>query len=159
MAAAGSSPSVTAAIVGVAGCTLDVDERRLIQRGNPWGFILFARNCASPVQVRSLVDGLRAAVGRPDAPVLIDQEGGRVQRLQPPHWPARPAARQIGALAAQDLVAGREAATPLKVLIGPEGKQQVIDIISVMAFRDDGKIASMRAFWSADAIRPATPED
>ena len=56
-------------------------------------------------------------------------------------------------------VAGREAATPLKVLIGPEGKQQVIDIISVMAFREDGNIASMRAFWSADAIRPATPED
>jgi steroid delta-isomerase len=56
-------------------------------------------------------------------------------------------------------VAGREAATPLKVLIGPEGQQQVIDIISVMAFREDGKIASMRAFWSADAIRPATPED
>jgi steroid delta-isomerase len=56
-------------------------------------------------------------------------------------------------------VAGREAATPLKVLIGPAGKQQVIDIISVMAFRDDGKIASMRAFWSADAIRPATPQD
>ena len=56
-------------------------------------------------------------------------------------------------------VAGREAATPLKVLIGPVGKQQVIDIISVMAFHEDGKIASMRAFWSADAIRPATPED
>ena len=56
-------------------------------------------------------------------------------------------------------VAGREAATPLRVLIGPEGQKQVLDIISVMAFRDDGKIASMRAFWSFDALRPATPED
>src|SRR3989442_958269 len=56
-------------------------------------------------------------------------------------------------------VAGREAATPLLVLIGPEGKKQALDIISVMAFRDDGKIASMRAFWSSDAMRPATPED
>jgi len=56
-------------------------------------------------------------------------------------------------------VAGREAATPLRVLIGPEGKQQVLDIISAMVFRDDGKIASMRAFWSFDAMRPATPED
>jgi steroid delta-isomerase len=57
-------------------------------------------------------------------------------------------------------VAGREAATPLKVLIGAEGgPKQVLDIISVMAFRDDGKIASMRAFWSFDAMRPATPED
>lgn len=56
-------------------------------------------------------------------------------------------------------VAGREAATPLVVLIGPEGKQQVLDIISVMTFRPDGKIASMRAYWSADAMRPATAED
>jgi len=57
-------------------------------------------------------------------------------------------------------VAGREAATPLRVLIGAEGSQkQVLDIISVMAFDDDGKIASMRAFWSFDAMRPATPED
>ncbi len=56
-------------------------------------------------------------------------------------------------------VAGREAATPLCVLIGPEAQKQALDIISVMAFRDDGKIASMRAFWSFDAMRPATPQD
>jgi len=56
-------------------------------------------------------------------------------------------------------VAGREAATPLVVKIGPEGSQQAIDIISVMTFDDAGKITSMRAYWSPDAIRPATPED
>ncbi|TMA35276.1 MAG: steroid delta-isomerase [Deltaproteobacteria bacterium] len=56
-------------------------------------------------------------------------------------------------------VAGREAATPLLVLIGPEGKKQALDIISVMAFGEDGKILSMRAFWSFDAMRPATPAD
>lgn len=100
----------TAAVVGVAGTTLRDDERRLIETGNPWGFILFARNCASPDQVRRLIDALRAAVGRADAPILIDQEGGRVARLCPPHWPARPPARQIGELAAEDLAAGREAA-------------------------------------------------
>jgi beta-N-acetylhexosaminidase len=110
LAAAGSSPSVTAAIVGVAGCALGADERRLIQGGNPWGFILFARNCARPAQVRSLVDDLRAAVGRSDAPVLIDQEGGRVARLCPPHWPARPPARRLGLLAERDRQAGMEAA-------------------------------------------------
>ncbi|HEY7600132.1 MAG TPA: beta-N-acetylhexosaminidase [Candidatus Limnocylindrales bacterium] len=110
MVTAGSSPSVTAAIVGVAGCTLAEDERRLIQGGNPCGFILFARNCASPAQVRSLVEDLRAAVGRPDAPVLIDQEGGRVARLCPPHWPARPPARRLGLLAERDPQAGIEAA-------------------------------------------------
>ena len=82
----------------------------MIQGANPWGFILFRRNCASPAQVRSLVEDLRAAVGRPDAPVLIDQEGGRVARLCPPHWPARPPARQLGLLAERDRQAGIEAA-------------------------------------------------
>jgi beta-N-acetylhexosaminidase len=110
LAVAGSSPSVTAAIVGVAGCALGEDARSLIQGANPWGFILFARNCATPAQVRSLVDDLRAAVGRPDAPVLIDQEGGRVARLCPPHWPARPPARRLGLLAERDRQAGLEAA-------------------------------------------------
>ena len=76
---------------------------------NPWGFILFARNCASPDQVRVLVAELRATVGR-DAPVLIDQEGGRVARLKPPHWPPRPPARRLGQLAERDRAAGREAA-------------------------------------------------
>ena len=56
-------------------------------------------------------------------------------------------------------VAGNEAATPLVVLIGPEGQQQALDIISAMVFDEKGKITSMRAFWSMDALRPATPED
>ena len=56
-------------------------------------------------------------------------------------------------------VAGNEAATPLVVLIGPEGQQQALDIISHMVFDDEGKITSMRAFWSLDAMRPATDED
>jgi beta-N-acetylhexosaminidase len=110
LAAAGSSRSITAAIVGVAGCALGADEHRLIQARNPWGFILFRRNCAAPAQVRSLVDELRATVGRRDAPVLVDQEGGRVARLCPPHWPARPPARRLGLLAERDRQAGLEAA-------------------------------------------------
>ncbi len=56
-------------------------------------------------------------------------------------------------------VAGSEAATPLVVLIGPEGQQQALDIISVMSFDDAGQVTSMRAFWSMDAMRPATAED
>src|SRR5690606_26010370 len=66
------------------------------------GFILFRRNCETPDQVRRLVDSLRSAVGRDDAPVLIDQEGGRVQRLRPPHWPDHPAAGRFAALAERD---------------------------------------------------------
>lgn len=56
-------------------------------------------------------------------------------------------------------VAGREAAAPLVVLLGAEGERQALDIISVMSFDDDGRITSMRAFWSFDAMRPATPQD
>ena len=65
---------------------------------DPLGFVLFRRNCRDPDQLRALVAEMRDAVGRADAPVLIDQEGGRVARLQPPHWRAYPAAAQLGAL-------------------------------------------------------------
>jgi beta-N-acetylhexosaminidase len=99
-----------AAVIGVAGPELGVDERQLLAAQPPWGFILFKRNCQNRSQVRQLARDLRDACGRPDAPVLIDQEGGRVMRLQPPHWPARPAAGRIGVLAERDLAAGREAA-------------------------------------------------
>ena len=74
-----------AAILGCDGPRLTPDERRFFAEAQPWGFILFARNILSPDQVLRLTDGLRDAVGR-DAPVLIDQEGGRVQRMGPPHW-------------------------------------------------------------------------
>lgn len=74
-------------IFGCAGPRLELDEARFFAQAQPWGFILFARNIVDPAQVRALTEALRAAVGRP-APVLIDQEGGRVQRLGPPHWRA-----------------------------------------------------------------------
>lgn len=77
---------------------------------NPFGFVLFQRNCASPEQVQALVTALRESVDRPDAPVLIDQEGGRVARLRPPAWPAWPAARRIGDRARENPAAGVRAA-------------------------------------------------
>ncbi len=75
----------SAAILGCLGPRLRADERIFYQQANPWGFILFARNLETPDQVRRLTDGLRDAVGW-NAPILIDQEGGRVQRMGPPHW-------------------------------------------------------------------------
>ncbi len=75
----------TACILGCAGPRLDHDTRRFMGDADPWGFILFGRNVETPDQVRRLTHDLRDAVGR-DAPVLVDQEGGRVQRLGPPHW-------------------------------------------------------------------------
>jgi beta-N-acetylhexosaminidase len=77
-------------IVGLAGPRLEADERRFLREAEPWGLILFARNISAPDQVRALVAEFRETLGRTDAPVLIDQEGGRVQRLRPPHWPEYP---------------------------------------------------------------------
>ena len=87
-----------AIILGVAGERLRPDERRFFAEVDPLGFVLFRRNCVSREQVRTLVTALREAVGRVDAPVLIDQEGGRVVRLRPPHWRAYPAAAEIASL-------------------------------------------------------------
>ena len=87
-----------ALVLGCAGERLSAEERRLFANVDPVGFVLFRRNCKEPDQVRALVAEMRDAVGRADAPVLIDQEGGRVARLQPPHWRKYPAAAQIGAL-------------------------------------------------------------
>ncbi len=90
---------MTAAVVfGCAGTVLSPQERDFFHTVDPLGFILFARNVEAPDQVRALVAALRASVGRAAAPVLIDQEGGRVARLKPPHWPVRPAAAVFGEL-------------------------------------------------------------
>ena len=96
-------------IFGCAGLALEAAEVAFFAAEQPLGFILFRRNCNNPDQVRRLVAELRASVGRADAPVLIDQEGGRVQRLQPPHWRKAPPAAVFGALAAQDPAAAEEA--------------------------------------------------
>ncbi|TXN54799.1 beta-hexosaminidase, partial [Methylobacterium sp. WL6] len=80
-----------ALILGCAGKTLSPDETAFFRDVRPWGFILFKRNIGTPDEVRALTASLRATIGRDDAPILIDQEGGRVQRMGPPHWPAYPA--------------------------------------------------------------------
>ncbi len=102
-----------AVVVGLQGPTLGADERRLLAQAQPLGVILFKRNVESPEQLRRLTAAVRAALGREDAPVLVDQEGGRVQRLGPPHWPAWPPAGRIGALAERDRNAGVAAAHTL----------------------------------------------
>lgn len=77
--------ATSATILGCLGPRLRSEERVFFAETQPWGFILFARNFETPDQARRLTDSLREAVGR-DAPILIDQEGGRVQRIGPPHW-------------------------------------------------------------------------
>jgi beta-N-acetylhexosaminidase len=89
---------IGAFISGCAGLQLTAAERDFFRDAQPWGLILFKRNVDSPDQVRSLTASFRDIVGRRNAPVLIDQEGGRVQRLAPPHWRKYPAARRYGEL-------------------------------------------------------------
>ncbi|MCG6883402.1 MAG: beta-hexosaminidase [Silicimonas sp.] len=72
-------------ILAPAGPTLSDNEARFFREANPWGFILFQRNCETPEQLRHLTTALRDSVGH-EAPILIDQEGGRVQRMRAPHW-------------------------------------------------------------------------
>ncbi|HEY2538346.1 MAG TPA: beta-N-acetylhexosaminidase [Stellaceae bacterium] len=98
LAASPGSRRPRAVVLGCAGEVLRAEERYLFAEADPVGFILFRRNCASPDQVRGLVDALRDSIGRANAPVLIDQEGGRIARLRPPHWRIYPSAARIGAL-------------------------------------------------------------
>jgi beta-N-acetylhexosaminidase len=90
--------SSRAFITGVSGLTLSADERAFMRAERPWGFILFKRNIDLPDQVSALIGELRESINQPDAPVLIDQEGGRVQRFGPPHWPVYPPGATFGRL-------------------------------------------------------------
>jgi beta-N-acetylhexosaminidase len=92
-------------ITGVAGPSLTEAERAFTREAQPWGLIVFKRNIAEPDALRRLTGDFRATLGR-DAPVLIDQEGGRVQRMGPPSWPKYPPAGISGALYDQDRAAG-----------------------------------------------------
>jgi beta-N-acetylhexosaminidase len=89
---------ILALISGCAGTSLTPDEIQLFSKSKPWGLILFKRNCESPEQIKSLITTFRSIVARPDAPVFVDQEGGRVQRLGPPVWRKYPEARKFGYL-------------------------------------------------------------
>lgn len=100
--------AIKAFITGVKGTELTSDERYFMDHEHPWGLILFARNIENPRQVHRLVDEFREAVDRADAPVLIDQEGGRVQRLRPPHWENYASGWQLGEHWRRDQKAGTE---------------------------------------------------
>lgn len=97
-------------ISGCSGYELLPEEVAFFRSEDPWGLILFRRNCGDPEQLATLVTSFRAAVGRSNAPVLIDQEGGRVQRLRPPCWPSFPPAKRFGDLYEKDPRRARRAA-------------------------------------------------
>ena len=159
-----SSGGALAAIFGCAGLTLSRDETEFFKRCSPFGFILFTRNIETPDQIRKLVDQLRTCVSRAEAPIFIDQEGGRVARLGPPHWSESPAAAAFGRLALENSDAACEAVCAQACLIAYElaalgisvDCAPVLDlavegahsIIGDRAFSDDPSIVAMlgRAF-------------
>ncbi len=142
-----------AVIFGCAGPRLSDDERAFFRDADPLGFILFARNVATPAQVRALTADLRDCVGRADAPVLVDQEGGRVARLKPPYWRVAPPAALFGELHARDPDAAVEAARLNARLIAADLAPLGIDVdcAPVLDLSVDGAhgIIGNRAFAAA----------
>ncbi len=114
-------------ITGIAGLTLTSAERSFLRESDPWALIIFKRNVDTPAQVARLTSSFREAVGR-DAAVLVDQEGGRVQRLGSPHWPLYPPAAFYGRLYDRDAVAGCRAANLGARLIAADLAQVGIDV-------------------------------
>jgi beta-N-acetylhexosaminidase len=114
-------------ITGLAGLTIGGDERAFLREARPWGLILFKRNINNPAQVSALIQSFRDTVGW-HAPVLIDQEGGRVQRLGPPHWPAYPPGAVYGAIYDRDPVSGLAAARLAGHLIAADLMALGIDV-------------------------------
>lgn len=110
--------SPRAVVFGVAGTALSADEKAFLRDADPLGFILFARNCEAPDAIRGLTADLRSTVGRTDAPVLIDQEGGTVMRLRPPIWHDAPAAETLGNLYQNEPQRGVDATRALGAMFG-----------------------------------------
>jgi beta-N-acetylhexosaminidase len=119
---------VKAAIVGIAGLRLTAAEIALFGRHPPAGVILFARNVQNPTQLAPLVAELRAALPS-QAVLMVDQEGGRVARLRPPHWRDHPPAAALGALFAANPAAGRRAAFLTGALIGADCAAAGFDVV------------------------------
>ena len=116
-----------ACITGVAGPQLTAAERSFLREATPWGLIIFKRNVSTPEQVQDLVLEFRDCLGW-KAPVLVDQEGGRVQRLGPPHWAAYPAGARYGELYDRDPALGLEAAQLGARLIADDLGARGIDV-------------------------------
>ncbi|MEJ2375866.1 MAG: beta-N-acetylhexosaminidase [Pseudolabrys sp.] len=114
-------------ITGLAGLSLSANERAFLREAEPWGLIVFRRNISTPQQVIDLVRSFRDAVGW-EAPVLVDQEGGRVQRLGPPHWPSYPAGARYGDLYDREPASGLAAARLVGHLIAADLRPLGIDV-------------------------------
>lgn len=118
----------SAVVFGCAGLALTDEEKEFFKRVNPLGFILFSRNIATPEQLKTLIQSLRETVDRADAPVLIDQEGGRVSRLKPSYWSKYPPARTFGDKYQANREEGIRAAYETARLIGRDLRELGINV-------------------------------
>lgn len=145
-----------AVIFGCQGTALTPEEAAFFKDTDPFGFILFARNCETPAQIRALVQALRDSVGRANAPVLIDQEGGRVARLKPPQWPGLPPAEAIGQAYLANPAEGLELARLHGEILGTMLADLGIDVdcAPVLDVRDPAghDVIGDRAFSSDPAV-------
>ena len=114
-------------ITGLAGLEVSAKERAFLREAQPWGMIIFKRNVSTPAQVQALVRAVRDILGW-QAPVLVDQEGGRVQRLGPPHWPAYPPGACYGEIYDREPAAGLAAARLAGHLIAADLSALGIDV-------------------------------
>jgi beta-N-acetylhexosaminidase len=114
-------------ITGLAGLTISASERAFLRRASPWGLIIFQRNVKTSDQVSELTRSFRDIVGW-EAPILVDQEGGRVQRLGPPHWPVYPPGARYGAVYDREPAAGLAAARMAGHLIASDLTSVGIDV-------------------------------
>ena len=147
-----SSKPIGAFVAGCAGASLTPQETAFFTEANPWGLIVFRRNCETPEQLKALTSAFRTAVGRRNAPVLIDQEGGRVQRMGPPSnsWRKYPAARRYGELFLRDAVAGLRSARHVGQLMAADLAEAgiTVDCVPVLDVPQQGShdIISDRAY-------------
>lgn len=156
--------TVKSFICGVSGTVLTGEERDFLAREKPYGVILFARNIESPAQVAALCAAIKACLDHPFASILIDQEGGRVARLKPPHWRKYPPALELAGranaeravyvsarlMAAELLAAGITTdCAPLADVLAPECH----DIIGNRAFGDTADVVAKLARAQADGLR------
>ena len=111
---------MTPVVLSLSGLSVTTEERALFRRAEPMGVILFGRNVADAVQLSALTDDLRSLTGRDDLPILIDQEGGRVQRMQAPQWPVYPAPARFGELWNINPSLAQEAARANAVALGSD---------------------------------------
>jgi beta-N-acetylhexosaminidase len=118
-----------AAIVGIGGPALTAAEAAVFRAHPPVGVILFARNVVDPAQLAGLMASLRAVLPE-NAVLMVDQEGGRVARLRPPHWRAHPPAAAIGAVFARDAAKGKRAAWLTGAVIGLECADAGFDVVA-----------------------------